>query len=218
MQKRLLFLLWTLLASVLTLQAQLPQKGYASYYGDKFHGHKTASGERYHKDSFTAAHRTLSFGTLVKVTNVKKGLSVVVRINDRGPYIRSRKIDLSKAAARKIGLVGVGVGYVKIEKYEDSELPVIFADGTRKGPSAAEEESNISYVVQTGIFRKYSNASGLKDTLHSVGYVGFTIDTIRVNEETMFRVATLPFTRKDEAEELAKKLRHQEFDSYVIRL
>ena len=217
MQIRLLFLLWTLFASVQVLQAQLPQKGYASYYGDKFHGRKTASGERYHKDSFTAAHRTLPFGTMVKVTNIKRGLSVVVRVNDRGPYIRSRKIDLSRAAAKQIGMIGVGVVYVTIEAYQ-VPAPVILADGSSEEPVERQDYIAASYMVQVGIFREFSNAQELKDTLHSVGYVSFNIDTIQGQGEIMYRVATSPFTRKDEAEELAKKLKHQEFESYVIRL
>lgn len=77
----------------------------ASWYGNQFHGRKTASGERFNQHAMTAAHRTLAFGTLVRVTH--KGKSVVVRINDRGPFIRGRTIDLSKGAARKIGCHGV---------------------------------------------------------------------------------------------------------------
>lgn len=80
------------------------QTGRASFYAQKFHGRRTASGERYSRHALTAAHRTLPFGTLVKVTNAKNGKSVIVRINDRGPHSRSRIIDLSKAAARKIGI------------------------------------------------------------------------------------------------------------------
>jgi rare lipoprotein A len=77
----------------------------ASWYGPGFHGRKTASGERFNQWAMTAAHRTLPFGTLVRVTY--KGRSVMVRINDRGPFIRGRKLDLSKAAARRIGCAGV---------------------------------------------------------------------------------------------------------------
>lgn len=79
----------------------------ASWYGPGFHGRKTASGERFNQNAMTAAHKTLKFGTLVRVTY--KGRSVVVRINDRGPFIKGRTIDLSKAAARKIGCSGVCV-------------------------------------------------------------------------------------------------------------
>ena len=79
----------------------------ASWYGPGFHGRKTASGERFNTGALTAAHKTLPFGTRVRVVNVHTGRSVVVRINDRGPFIRGRVIDLSKAAARAIGMDGV---------------------------------------------------------------------------------------------------------------
>lgn len=82
--------------------------GVASYYGKKFHGRKTASGEIYDMYKLTAAHRTLPFGTRVLVTNLANGKSVVVKINDRGPFIKGRIIDLSYEAARRIGITGLG--------------------------------------------------------------------------------------------------------------
>jgi rare lipoprotein A len=88
--------------------------GTASWYGPGFAGRKTASGERFKPSALTAAHRTLPFGTSVKVTNLANGRSVVVRINDRGPYCSGRLIDLSHAAAKKIGLLAAGTGEVKI--------------------------------------------------------------------------------------------------------
>lgn len=87
----------------------------ASYYGGKFHGRLTANGEIYNKNAMTAAHRTLPFGTFLKVTNTRNGRSVVVRVNDRGPYISGRSIDLSEGAARAIGMISSGVGKVKLE-------------------------------------------------------------------------------------------------------
>ncbi|SCY53534.1 rare lipoprotein A [Microvirga guangxiensis] len=84
------------------------QNGRASWYGPGFHGRKTASGERFNTNELTAAHRTLPFGTKVRVVNKKTGKSVVVRINDRGPYAHGRVIDLSRASAQAIGITGVG--------------------------------------------------------------------------------------------------------------
>ncbi|WOC52770.1 hypothetical protein BPO_2123 [Bergeyella porcorum] len=81
---------------------------YASYYHDKFNGRRTASGEIFHNSKFTAAHRTLKFGTKVRVTNLRNGESVVVTINDRGPFHSSRALDLSKAAFDEIGDLGKG--------------------------------------------------------------------------------------------------------------
>ncbi len=89
--------------------------GVASYYGARFHGRQTANGERFNMYALTAAHKTLPFGTKVKVTNPDNGRSVVVRINDRGPFHGNRTIDLSRGAAAKIGMVEKGVGKVKME-------------------------------------------------------------------------------------------------------
>jgi rare lipoprotein A len=89
--------------------------GMASYYARKFHGRKTASGERFDMHKLTAAHRTLPFGTRVRVTNLRNGRSATVRINDRGPYTRGRIIDLSYAAAKEIGLIEAGTAKVKVE-------------------------------------------------------------------------------------------------------
>lgn len=92
--------------------------GVASYYGRKFHGRRTASGELFDMGAMTAAHRTLPFGTLVRVTNPRNGKSVIVRINDRGPYSGKRVIDLSRAAAQEIGLIAAGHGKVDLELVE----------------------------------------------------------------------------------------------------
>lgn len=97
------------------VKAHQPQSGVASYYAAKFHGRRTASGEIFNKNALTAAHKTLPFGTKVKVTCLKNGQSVVVRINDRGPHVRGRVIDLTYAAAKKINLVKYGTARVKLE-------------------------------------------------------------------------------------------------------
>jgi rare lipoprotein A len=105
------------------VQAQTPsssyrQSGLASYYADKFQGRSTASGEPYDKNALTGAHRKLPFGTRVRVTNTKNGKSVVVRINDRGPYSRKRVIDLSRSAFSAIGNTKAGILSVTIEVLE----------------------------------------------------------------------------------------------------
>jgi rare lipoprotein A len=117
----------TLAAGVLTILAFTPLnsvassdrsnslQGTASYYGGKFHGRKTASGERFNQNGLTAAHKTLPLGTKVRVTNIRNGESVDVKINDRGPYHGGRIIDLSKGAARELGMLGAGTAKVKVE-------------------------------------------------------------------------------------------------------
>ncbi len=91
------------------------ERGQASYYADKFNGKTTASGEKFSNKKLTAAHKTLPFGTMVRVTNLANGKSVDVRINDRGPFVKGRIIDLSKAAAQKIDMLQTGIAEVTIE-------------------------------------------------------------------------------------------------------
>jgi rare lipoprotein A len=98
------------------------QAGMASYYHDRFHGQRTASGAPYDKNRFSAAHKTLPLGTQVRVIDAGSGNSVVVHINDRGPFSRGRVIDLSRAAAREIGLTRKGVAMVRLEVLSRSEL------------------------------------------------------------------------------------------------
>jgi rare lipoprotein A len=89
--------------------------GIASYYADKFQGRPTASGERFDNGRLTAAHRTLPFGTRVRVTNLDNGRSVTIRVNDRGPFVKGRIIDLSVAAARRLDMLRTGVARVRVE-------------------------------------------------------------------------------------------------------
>jgi len=103
-----------LFGTQLALATPPSEKGLASYYNNSFHGRKTASGEKYDKNKLTAAHKTLPFGTKVKVVNVSNGKSVTVRINDRGPYIKGRIIELSRKAAEQVGMIKKGTATVKI--------------------------------------------------------------------------------------------------------
>ncbi len=96
-------------------------EGKASYYADRFHGRLTANGERFNMHELTAAHKSLPFGSMVRVTNLNNGRKVLVRINDRGPYIQGRIIDLSLEAAKEIDLLQKGVAKVRIEVYEGSD-------------------------------------------------------------------------------------------------
>ncbi|MGF6670314.1 septal ring lytic transglycosylase RlpA family protein [Pseudomonas monsensis] len=95
------------------------QTGVASYYGAKHHGKRTASGEAFNQHSLTAAHRQLPFGTRVMVTNLKNAKSCVVRINDRGPHIRGRLIDVSREAAERLGMLSSGTARVRIQALDD---------------------------------------------------------------------------------------------------
>lgn len=100
----------------------------ASWYGPGFHGRKTANGEKFDQMSYTAAHKSLKFGTLLRITNPKNGKSIVVRINDRGPYIEGRDLDLSKAAALELGLMRKGVARLKVEELKINGLDEMVAN------------------------------------------------------------------------------------------
>ena len=121
MIKRLYITVFILLISFTTL-AQ-PESGKASFYSKSSSGRKTASGERLHHDSLTCAHRTYPFGTLLQVTNPANGKQVIVKVTDRGPYVRGRIIDLSVRAAQELGIIAQGIAPVIVEKYEESVIP-----------------------------------------------------------------------------------------------
>ncbi len=151
---------WLAALALAASAAALPaEEGLASWYGGKFQGRRTASGEVFDTHLFTAAHRSLPFGTLVLVTNLENGQSVTVRINDRGPFVAGRVIDLSLAAAAAIGLAGRGVVPVRLE--------VLGAGGS---PAADGAPGPASYRLQVGSFRTRANAEALRTRLAQAGF------------------------------------------------
>lgn len=123
---KLFLILFLLLAHCSSLLAQGQViKGNASYYADKFHGRRTASGEIYNKDSMTCAHLKYPFGTILKVRNPQNDRTVYVRVTDRGPYHKHRVIDLSRAAARELGIIQTGFSMVEITPFFPSEVPYL---------------------------------------------------------------------------------------------
>lgn len=134
-------ILTTFVAMALAFPAMAQQShGKASYYGNGVHGHRTSDGSRYHKDSLTCAHRTLPFGTLLKVTNKKNGREVVVRVTDRGPYVRGRVVDLSMAAAKELDMVSAGVASVMVEPI--GHINDLRAQGQAGENSLAQQQSS----------------------------------------------------------------------------
>lgn len=119
MRKVLFIVLLILGLTVRSQQSDTLQQGKASYYASKFDGRKTSSGEIFRNDSLTAAHKTLPFGTMVKVTSVKAGTSVIVRVNDRLPKTSKRIIDLSQNAASQLGMLKKGLDFVIVEVIKD---------------------------------------------------------------------------------------------------
>lgn len=117
-----LIVVFATIASPGVLASTVFQQGAASYYGKAHHGKRTASGERFNMHAMTAAHRTLPFGTKLRITSKDTGKSVLVTVNDRGPYKGRRILDLSQEAARRLGMIKIGVGQVTIEKISPPEV------------------------------------------------------------------------------------------------
>jgi rare lipoprotein A len=173
--------------------------GVASWYGEEFHGRPTSSREVFDMNDMTAAHRTLPFGTPVMVTNLDNGRSVVVRINDRGPFVRGRIIDLSYAAARVLGLVGPGTARVRLEALRGVGEP-------------AARPATI--WLQVGAFTVQENAYALKKRLDRT-YPGVTVTTFKTGSGTYYRVRL----RADAAgaDELASRLAAEGIPVIIVR-
>lgn len=172
------------------------QSGVASWYGPGFHGKQTANGEKFNQEDLTAAHKTLPFNTLVRVLNVDNGKSVVVRINDRGPYAKNRIIDLSKEAARRIDMLGTGTAHVKLQLI--------------RGNSNSVGNSDELFTVQIASFSDFKSAEAKS---RSVKYSW--VKSYYVNGETVFRVYVGKFKSKSEATDFARKLKRDGVDGFV---
>lgn len=179
----------------------------ASWYGDKFHGRPTSSGERYDMYGFTAAHKTMKFGTKLRVTNPDTDRSVEVIVNDRGPFIRGRDLDLSYGAAKKIGLDEKGVGRVKIE-YMGRDMRYVkrmpFDPSAVSGP----------VTVQVGSFKEETKASRLKHGL-DFSYKDVHITSAYVNGEKFYRVRIGKFRNYDNAYAVAEKLADEGYNTLI---
>jgi len=182
------------------------EEGIASWYGSKFHGRKTSSGERYNMHGVSAAHRTLPLGTIVRVTHVKSGRQIVVRINDRGPFVEGRIIDLSYGAARRLGMVNEGVAPVVVEAF--ASLPGVPALAAVPGPFA--------FSIQVGSFLVRENAEKLRDLLG--GRFGeVTITTFEDNSGTYHRVRIGSFATEEAALRTASDLRREGHSCFIVR-
>jgi rare lipoprotein A len=181
--KAVVFLLLILFTAVPGLFAA--QEGLASWYGGKFQGRTTSSGEVFDTNLMTAAHRSLPFGTIVKVTDQESGKSTLVKINDRGPFVEGRIIDLSRAAAEELDMVGRGVARVSLEVVDFSASRALFA-------------------IQVGAYGLESNAEKARRTIEEAGFLA----TLEKAGLGITRVLARGFTEKDlpEAQEKLESL------------
>jgi rare lipoprotein A len=177
------------------------EEGNASWYGVPFHGRRASNGEIYDMNKLTAAHRTLPFDTVVRVTNLSNGKSTVVRITDRGPFVDNRIIDLSMAAAREIDSIGPGVVPVRLDIV-----------------SASIDPAAGFFTVQVGAFRDRGNAERLRERLNA-SYSPIFIQTYDSPDGLFYRVRVGKVPGEDSARQFGEQLRNREgFTPMVVRL
>jgi rare lipoprotein A len=176
------------------------EEGNASWYGFPFNGRRASNGEIYDMNKLTAAHRTLPFETVVRVTNLNNGKTTTVRITDRGPFVDNRIIDLSQAAAREIESIGPGVVPVRLEVLGNVDVSAGF------------------FTVQVGAFRERTNAERLRERL-TASYSPIFIQQIEAGQNSFYRVRVGKISGEVAAQQYADQLRSKEgFTPFVVRL
>ncbi len=181
----------------------------ASWYGEQFHGRPTSCGERYDMHGFTAAHKTMKFGSRLRVTNPDSGKSVIVTVNDRGPFIAGRDLDLSFGAAKAIDFDIKGVGQVKIEHLARDMRYVKRLPFT---PSNAPISGGVT--IQIGSFADESNAARLKLGLET-RYQDVHITTVIVKGNKYFRLRVGSFNDYESAYSFATKLANEGYNTFI---
>lgn len=166
------------------------EEGIASWYGPNFHGKKTSSGETYNMYDLTAAHKLLPLGTRLRVTHLRTGRSLIVRVNDRGPFVDDRIIDLSYNAARSLGVVGPGTARVRLEALGS-------VAGSRQGDLSG------NFYIQVGAFQQESSARAMVQALRNRNLGGRTFFSDSLG---LWRVQAGPFTSLTRAEDVADSL------------
>lgn len=184
--------------------------GIASWYGRKFHGQRTSSGETFNMFEYTAAHRTLPLPTYVRVTNLHNGRSVIVRVNDRGPFHENRLIDLSYVAALKLGYVKEGTTRVRVEALA-ARVPTT---PVRTSPAPADAEPHI--LLQAGAFLQYENAVDLRIRLKRAGFGRVFMQTARVDSRRFYRVRIGPLKAIDLARQIARRIEALGFQTPAV--
>lgn len=181
------------------VEGKLIETGEASWYGPNFHGKQTANGEIFNQNELTAAHRTLPFNSIVKVVNKDNGKSVIVRINDRGPYAKNRIIDLSKRAAEEINMINSGHAKVEIFLLSKTQLP--------------QNLKTPHYTVQVGSFKSKQDAKKVADEIDDSRIVEAYVDG-----KKYYRIYVGLFKNKKDAIEQKKSLQNEGINCFVKQL
>jgi rare lipoprotein A len=174
--------------SVMNSSSAYKEKGVASWYGKKFHGRDTSSGERYDMYAMTAAHKTLPLPTNVRVTNLENGKSVILRVNDRGPFVKNRLIDLSYAAAQELDVVANGTAVVEVVALNSAYNKN--AAGSQS--QTANNSQNVKMYLQVGAFGESANAQKLADKLSDSGIANVQVHEVSGGATKLFKVRIGP--------------------------
>jgi len=216
----------------LKTEGSYDETGIASWYGTKFHGQLTANGEVYDMHSLSAAHKTLPLPTLMRVTNLENGRSVIVRVNDRGPFVKDRLIDLSYAAANALGYTKQGTAHVRVQsleiaptatketlamgaKFKAADHPNTIIVSSPETLSLPTTTPSGKIFVQLGAFGSEDNADRLQSKLKPDFPAAHTI-TIHVAKKTLYRVRIGPFEDMVSIEQTVLSLQQQGFDKPMV--
>ncbi len=197
---------------VLQSAAGYVEQGVASWYGPDFHGGRTSTGETYDMHAMTGAHPTLPLPTWVRVTNLENGKSVVVRLNDRGPFARGRIIDLSRAAAETLDMVQAGTARVEVRSLAAG------AAAADAAPAAVPAAESAAYYAQAGAFGSRENAEALAGRLRAAGIEGVTVTESAANGSPLFRVRAGPVTTLPDFDRLVERMRAAGADAVRLAL
>ncbi|WP_375579224.1 septal ring lytic transglycosylase RlpA family protein [Marivirga tractuosa] len=202
------------------------QKGQASYYADKFEGKQTASGEKYKHNKLTAAHKSLPFGTIVKVTNIGNGEFVEVRINDRGPFVEGRIIDLSRSAAEHLKFINQGLAEVQIEVIDagdgrtNSNRPVQIdqkIDIETYFEMNVKRKSPSGFGVQIGSFKGFNNMLRLSENIEKSYRATLFVEVKELNDATVYALILGDYSNRKKADKLKAKIADRFPDAFVTR-
>jgi rare lipoprotein A len=197
------------------------KRGIASWYGTDFDGKQTACGEEYDMYDFTAAHKTLPLPSYLKVQNLRNGKTVIVKVNDRGPFVDDRLIDLSYAAAKKIDMLDSGTSPVRIYAVSEAEAANYFKNNEKSIFSLSLFEKIVNrnkrnITLQVGAFSNSDGANTLKKRIERLGVKNVFISKVRSKRKTFHRVRVGPVKTPREYEDAIKKLSSLSLDINLI--
>lgn len=190
------------------------ERGIASWYGSKFHGRRTSSGDPFDMYAVTAAHTTLPLPTYAEVTNLSNGRRIIVKINDRGPFLHNRLIDLSYAAAVKLGIAQQGTGLVEVRAID----PASWQNGATQ--IAAKDTGSTGAIpglyLQIGAFSQMENAARLRSRLEGAAHSGVHVVHTGNSGTPLYRVRIGPLPNVDEADRVSRELLAMGLDTHIV--